>query len=50
MKVTMIPIVVGILGVTGLVKGPEDLEIRDQVQIIQTIALLRLAKILRRVL
>ena len=43
MKVTVIPIVVGALGTVtkGLVKRPEDLEIRGRVETIQTIALLR---------
>ena len=52
MKVTVIPVVVGVLGTIpkGLVKGLEDLEIRGQVETIQTTALLRLARILRRVL
>ena len=49
---TVIPIVVGALGTVpkGLVKGLKDLEIRNQVETIQTTALLRLARILRRVL
>ena len=34
----------------GLIKGLEDLEITGQVETIQTTALLRSAKILRRVL
>ena len=52
MKVTMIPIVVGVLGIIpkGLVKGLEDLEIRRLAEIIQTTALLRSARILKRVL
>ena len=52
MKVTVIPIVVGALGMIpkGLLEGLEDLEIRGKVEIIQTTALLRLARILRRVL
>ena len=51
MKVTVIPIVIGALGsvTKGLVKGCEDLEIRRRVEIIQTAALLRSARILRRV-
>ena len=50
-KVTVIPIVIGDFGMIlkGLVKGQEDLEIRRQVETIQTVALPRLAKILRRV-
>ena len=47
-KVTMIPIVTGALG-TGLVLGLEDLEIRGRLETIQTTALLRLARIARRV-
>ena len=52
MKVTFIPIVIGALGTVtkGLIKELEDLEIRGRVENIQTIALLRLARILRRVL
>ena len=52
MKVTVIPIVIGALGTVtkGLVQGLEDLEIRGRVEIIQTTALLRTARILRRVL
>ena len=52
MKVAVIPIVIGALGTIpkGLVKGLEDLELRGQVQTIQTTALLSLTRILRRVL
>ena len=52
MKVMVIPIVIGVLGTVTkeLVKGLEELEIRKQVETIQTTALLRLARILRRVL
>ena len=52
MKVTIIPVVIGALGtvIKGLVQGLEDLEIRGRVEIIQTTALLRLTRILRRVL
>ena len=52
MKVTVIPIVIGALGTVtkGLIQGLEDLEIRERVKSTQTTALLRLAKILRRVL
>ena len=52
MKVTVIPIVTGTLGTVpkGLIQGLEDLEIRAQVETIQTTALMRSAKILRRVL
>ena len=49
---TVVPIVIGALGTVnkGLIKGLEDLEIRGQVKTIQTTALLRSARILRRVL
>ena len=52
MKVTVIPIVTGTLGTVtkGLLQGIEDLEIRGRVETIQTIALLRSARILRRLL
>ena len=52
MKVTIVPIVIGALGTTttGLLKGLEDLEIGGRVETIQAIALLRTARILRRVL
>ena len=52
MKVKVIPIVNGVFRTIpkGLVKGLEDLKIRGQVEIIQTRALLRSARILRRVL
>ena len=52
MKVTVIPIVIGVLSIVtkGLVKVLKDLEIRGQVETIQTTALLRSAKILRRIL
>ena len=52
MKVTMIPIINGRFGEIskGKVKGLEDLETRGQVETIQTTALLRVSKILRRVL
>ena len=52
MKLTMIPTVISALVTIpkGLVKGLEDLEIRRQVETIQTTALLRWVKILRRVL
>ena len=47
-KVTVIPM----LGTVnqGLVQGVEDLEMREQVETIQTTELLRSARILRRVL
>ena len=49
MKVTIVPIVIGALGTItkGLLK---DLEVDEQVETIQTTALLRTARILRRVL
>ena len=52
MKVTVILIVIGALWTTtnGLLKGPEDLEIRGQVETIQISVLLRSARILRWVL
>ena len=52
MKVTIVPIVIGALGTVTkvLLKGLEDLEIGGQVKTIQTTALLRTARILRRVL
>ena len=52
MKVTIIPIVIGAFGTVtkGLLKGLEDLEVVRQVETIQTTALLRTARILRRVL
>ena len=52
MKVTIIPTVIGALSTVtkGLVQGLEDLEIRAQIETIQTTALLRSARILRRVL
>ena len=52
MKVTIIPIVIsGLSTVTkGLVQGLEDLEITGRVETIQITALLRSARILKRVL
>ena len=52
MKVTVIPVVVSAPGtiIKGLVQGLEDLEIRGRVETIQTTALLRSARIPRRVL
>ena len=51
-KVTIIPIVIGDLGTVtkGLEQGQEDMEITGWVETFQTIALLRSARILRRVL
>ena len=52
MKVTIIPIVIGAFGTVtkGLLKGLEDLEVGVRVETIQTTALLRTTRILRRVL
>ena len=52
MKVTIIPIVIGVLGIVtqGLVQGLEDLEITERVETFQTTTFLRSARILRRVL
>ena len=52
MKVTIVPIVIGALGTItkGLLQGREDLEMGGRVETIQTTALLRTARILRRVL
>ena len=46
------PIVIGALGTItkGLLKGPGDLEVGGRVETMQTTALLRTARILRRVL
>ena len=51
-KVTIVPIVIGALGTItkGLLKGLEDLEIGGRVETIQTTALLRTTRILKRVL
>ena len=52
MKVTIVPIVIGALGTItkGLLKDLEDLEVGGRVETIQTTALLRTARIQRRVL
>ena len=50
MKVTIVPIVIGALGTKGLLKGLADLEVGGRVETIQTTALLRTIRILRRVL
>ena len=52
MKVTIVPIVIGVLCTVtkGLLKGLEDLEVSGRVETIQMTALLRMARILRRVL
>ena len=51
MNVTMIPIVLEVLRKTpkGLSMGLEDLKVRGQVETTQTTALIKLARILRRV-
>ena len=51
MKVTIVPIVIGASGTItkGLLKGLEDLEVGGRVETIQMTALLRMARILRRV-
>ena len=51
MNVTIIPIVIGALGTVtkGLVQGLNDLEIMGRVEIVQTTALLRSARIRRSV-
>ena len=52
MQVTIIPIVIGAFGIVtkGLQMGLEDLEVGGPVETIQMTALLRTARILRRVL
>ena len=52
MQVTIIPIIIGGFGTVtkGLLKGLEDLEVGGRGETIQTTALLRTARILRRVL
>ena len=52
MQVIIIPIVIGAFGTVtkGLLKELEDLEVGGRVETIQTTALLRTARILRRVL
>ena len=51
MKVTIIPIVIDAFGpvTKGLLKGLEDVEVGRQMETIQTTALLKTARILRRV-
>ena len=51
-KVMIVPIVIGAFGTVtkGLLKGLEDLEVGKRVETIQTTALLKTARILRRVL
>ena len=52
MKITIVPILIGALGTItkGLFKGLEDLDVGGRVETNQTTALLRTARILRRVL
>ena len=52
MKVTIVPIVIDALGTITkwLLKGMDDLKVGGRVESIQTTALLRTARILRRVL
>ena len=52
MKVTIVPIVISALGTItkGLLKGLEDLELGGRVETIQTTALLRMSRILKRAL
>ena len=52
MKVTNVPIVIGafVTITKGLLKGQENLEVGGRVETIQMTALLRTARILRRVL
>ena len=52
MKVTFIPILIGAFGIVtkGLIKEPEDMQIRGLVETIQTTTLLRSTRILRRVM
>ena len=52
MKVTIIPIEIGVLGtvIEGLLKGREDLEIRGRTESIKITTFIRSGRILRRVL
>ena len=52
MQITIIPIVIGAFGTVtkGLLKGLEDMEVGARVETIQSTALLKTARILRRVL
>ena len=52
MKVTFVPIVIGAFGTVskGLLKSLEDMEVGGRVETIQMTALLKTARILRRVL
>ena len=49
---TIVPIVIGAFGTVtqGLLKGLEDFEVSKRVETIQTTALLKTARILKRVL
>ena len=51
MKMTIVPIVIGAFGTItkGLLKGLEDLKVGGREETIQTTALLKTARILRRV-
>ena len=51
-KVMILPIIIGGLGLVtkGVIQGLENLEIRGRVETIETTALLRLTRLLRRVL
>ena len=51
MRITIIPIVISVLCIVtkGFIQGLEDLEINGRVEAIQTTALLRSARILKRV-
>ena len=51
-KVTIVPVVISVLGTItkGLLKGLEDLEVGGRVETVRTTALLRTARLLRRVL
>ena len=51
MKVLVIPMVIGMLGMVpkDLERRQDEFEIKGQIENIQTIALLRMARILRRV-
>ena len=51
-KVSVVPIVIGLFDIVteGLLKGLEDLEVAGRVETIQTTALWKMARILRRVL
>ena len=52
MKMTIIPIVIGAFGTVnkGLLKGLEDLDVGSRVESIQITALLKTARIVRRIL